>query len=76
MTGSQKPLRVKEIVSDYIWSDDGTMENDEVFSIATKQKIAIWRGRELFSLQGEPLKLHQARDLMSASIDDDDDPRR
>jgi hypothetical protein len=49
-------------VSDYICSDDGTqlawIENDEVFSLATRQKVAIRRGRELFSLQGEPLKLH------------------
>lgn len=49
-------------MKDHILDENGTqlawIEKDEVFSAITENRIALARGRELFSLQGERLNLH------------------
>jgi hypothetical protein len=51
------------VMGDSIWDDSNvqiawTDNNDNVFSVATKEKIATVRNGELYSLQGEPLNIH------------------
>ena len=56
-------------MADLIWDDRigdqlAWIENGEVFSIATKQKIATVRERQLYDLEGKPLNLY----LNAASV--------
>ena len=48
-------------MNDHIWHENGTqlawVHNGEVFSAATKQKVALVRGDKVLSLEGESLNL-------------------
>jgi hypothetical protein len=50
-------------MTDFVWDAKGKQiawidRNHDVFSVATKEKFATVRNRELYSLQGERLNLH------------------